>query len=120
MAPPDLKKTVDIVQESWQKIVRKQRLKLAISLVKIGELQLAPRFDARRAPWQAPVVAGDASTPPKQRVSKTATAARDARDAAVRRRAAQVKDHHFLPAAASARGHDGRDGRAPPRRSTPA
>ena len=31
MSPPDLKKTVDIVQESWQKIVRKQRLKLAIS-----------------------------------------------------------------------------------------
>ena len=70
MAPNDLKKTVDIVQESWQKIVRKQRLKLAISL----ELQLAPRFDARRAPWRAPVVAGDASTAQDAAPRKTATA----------------------------------------------
>ena len=60
MAPPaDLQKTVEIVQASWKQIVREQRLKTRNI---IGELQLAPRFDARRAPWRAPVVAGDAST----------------------------------------------------------
>ena len=63
MAPPaDLQKTVEIVQASWKQIVREQRLKLAISLIFAGELQLAPRFDARRASCRAPVVAGDAST----------------------------------------------------------
>ena len=79
MAPPaDLQKTVEIVQASWKQIVREQRLKLAISLVKGGELQLAPRFDARRAPWQAPVVAGDASTPQNAPRRKVTTGARRA------------------------------------------
>ena len=49
------------------------------------ELQLAPRFDARRAPWRAPVVAGDASTAQNvARAAETATARRA--DARVRRR----------------------------------
>jgi len=88
MAPPaDLQKTVEIVQASWKQIVREQRLKTRNIIGFCRDLQLTPRFDARRAPWQAPVVAGDASTPPKQRVAKNATTARDARDAAVRRRA---------------------------------
>ena len=77
MAPPaDLQKTVEIVQASWKQIVREQRLKLAISLVKGGELQLAPRFDARRAPWRAPVVARDAPTD----AERAARQKRDRRD----------------------------------------
>ena len=82
MAPPaDLQKTVEIVQASWKQIVREQRLKLAISLVKGGELQLAPRFDARRAPWRAPVVAGDASTAQDAAPRKPRPRSKDARRA---------------------------------------
>ena len=76
MSPPSLQKTVEIVQASWKQIVREQRLKLAISLVKGGELQLAPRFDARRAPWRAPVVARDAPTD----AERAARQKRDRRD----------------------------------------
>ena len=63
MAPPaNLQKTVEIVQASWKQIVREQRLKTRNIIGFCRDLQLALRFDARRAPWRAPVVAGDAST----------------------------------------------------------
>ena len=63
MAPPaDLQKTVEIVQASWKQIVREQRLKTRNFIGAKLQLQLAPRFDARRASCRAPVVAGDAST----------------------------------------------------------
>ena len=48
MAPNDLKKTVDIVQESWQKIVRKQRLKLAIFIIDRDARRRAGRRLRRR------------------------------------------------------------------------
>ena len=82
MAPPaNLQKTVEIVQASWKQIVREQRLKTRNIIGFCRDLQLALRFDARRAPWRAPVVAGDASTAQDAAPRKPRPRSKDARRA---------------------------------------
>ena len=76
----DLQKTVEIVQGSWQKIVMQsaREISLAISFF-VGELPKRLRFDARRAPWQAPVAAATRRRPQNNgRAAEGATGTRRA------------------------------------------